>query len=66
MVVLSMAPYAPHLAEELWEFLGHGESLAYESWPEWDEQVRGLVAFKGWTQLEKLLASRRAVHSCSI
>ena len=32
-----LAPYAPHLAEELWERLGHAESLAYEPWPAWDE-----------------------------
>jgi leucyl-tRNA synthetase len=35
--VLLMAPYAPHIAEEMWEKLGHGESLAYHAWPEWDE-----------------------------
>jgi leucyl-tRNA synthetase len=34
--VLLLAPYAPHLAEELWEKLGHDESLAYEPWPEAD------------------------------
>jgi leucyl-tRNA synthetase len=31
--VLLLAPYAPHLAEELWSRLGHSESVAYESWP---------------------------------
>ncbi|MCZ6824025.1 MAG: leucine--tRNA ligase [Deltaproteobacteria bacterium] len=31
-----LAPFAPHLAEELWERLGHAESLAYASWPEAD------------------------------
>ena len=35
LVVLS--PYAPHLAEELWERLGHTESIAYASWPQWQE-----------------------------
>ncbi len=33
---LCLAPFAPHLGEELWEFLGHGESLAYEPWPAYD------------------------------
>lgn len=28
-----LAPYAPHLAEELWEKLGHGNTIAYEPWP---------------------------------
>jgi len=34
--VLLLSPFAPHLSEELWERLGHGESLAYESWPSYD------------------------------
>jgi leucyl-tRNA synthetase len=33
---LLLAPFAPHLAEELWEQLGHPESLAREAWPEAD------------------------------
>ena len=31
-----LAPFAPHVAEELWELLGHAETLAYEPWPEYD------------------------------
>ncbi len=34
--VLSLAPFAPHLGEELWEFLGHDKTLAYEPWPQYD------------------------------
>jgi len=35
-----VAPYAPHLAEELWEELGHKDTtLAYEPWPEYDEAL---------------------------
>ncbi len=37
--VLLLSPYAPHIGEELWEKLGHKDSLAYESWPEWDEEL---------------------------
>ncbi len=37
--VKMLAPYAPHLAEELWEGLGHGETLAYAEWPTWDEEL---------------------------
>jgi leucyl-tRNA synthetase len=32
--VLLLSPYAPHIAEELWQRLGHSESLAYEPWPQ--------------------------------
>ena len=38
-LVLVLAPFAPHIAEELWEKLGHAESLAYESWPEYDKEL---------------------------
>ncbi len=34
--VVLLAPFAPHLAEELWHVLGHPETLAYESWPSYD------------------------------
>jgi len=36
--VLMLSPFAPHIAEELWERLGHTESLAYEPWPEVNEE----------------------------
>ena len=34
--ILLLAPFAPHLAEELWERLGHNESLAYHPWPSYE------------------------------
>jgi len=37
--VLILAPFAPHIAEELWQRLGHTESLAYEPWPQYDSQL---------------------------
>jgi len=36
--VLLLSPYAPHMAEELWAKLGHGQTLAYETWPVADPQ----------------------------
>jgi len=35
-LVLMMAPLTPHVAEELWQRLGHTDSLAYEPFPEAD------------------------------
>jgi leucyl-tRNA synthetase len=35
--VLILSPFAPHLAEELWELLGHETTLAYAPWPKHDE-----------------------------
>jgi leucyl-tRNA synthetase len=35
--VTILAPFAPHVAEELWERLGHVESITYAPWPKFDE-----------------------------
>jgi leucyl-tRNA synthetase len=35
-LVLCAAPFAPHVAEELWEQLGHQPSVAHVSWPVFD------------------------------
>ncbi|PLS14930.1 leucine--tRNA ligase [Bacillus sp. M6-12] len=32
-----LSPVCPHIAEELWDLLGHKESIAYEAWPAFDE-----------------------------
>ena len=32
-----LAPFAPHVAEEMWERLGFGDSLAFAAWPAYDE-----------------------------
>jgi leucyl-tRNA synthetase len=34
-----VAPYAPHAAEEIWQLTGHKESLAFASWPVFDEAL---------------------------
>lgn len=34
--VIILAPFAPHIAEELWLKLGHTTSLTYEPWPSYD------------------------------
>jgi leucyl-tRNA synthetase len=37
--VLLLAPFAPHLAEELWRALGHEGTLAYKPWPKFDPSL---------------------------
>ncbi|MDD2941570.1 MAG: leucine--tRNA ligase [bacterium] len=37
--VLLLAPFAPHLGEELWQRLGGSNTLAYEAWPTFDENL---------------------------
>jgi leucyl-tRNA synthetase len=37
--VLILSPFAPHIAEELWQLLGHDSTLAYEPWPKFDDTL---------------------------
>ena len=36
-LVILLSPFAPHIAEELWEILGHAESITYAAFPEYVE-----------------------------
>eukprot|EP00252_Welwitschia_mirabilis_P008284 TRINITY_DN20040_c0_g1_i2.p1 TRINITY_DN20040_c0_g1~~TRINITY_DN20040_c0_g1_i2.p1 ORF type:complete len:976 (-),score=201.17 TRINITY_DN20040_c0_g1_i2:13-2940(-) len=36
--ILLLSPFAPHISEELWRRMGHIRSLAYEQWPQVDDQ----------------------------
>jgi len=38
-LVLLLAPFAPHLCEELWERLGHAPSIARQPWPAFDPSI---------------------------
>ncbi|UOF91594.1 leucine--tRNA ligase [Fodinisporobacter ferrooxydans] len=48
-----LSPIAPHIAEELWEKLGHAKTLAYEAWPTYEEsklvedEIEIVVQFNG-------------------
>jgi leucyl-tRNA synthetase len=37
--ILILSPFAPHIAEELWQKLGHNKTLAYQPWPEFDPEL---------------------------
>jgi len=62
-LVILIAPFAPHIAEELWEILGCEGSVCDAQWPEWNEdylvesQVKMGVAFNGKTRFEIQLAA---------
>lgn len=34
-----LSPYAPHIAEELWQLYGQNESITYTAWPDYDESL---------------------------
>ena len=37
-IVKLLSPVTPHVCEELWSVLGHDNTIAYESWPVYDEK----------------------------
>ncbi|NTU41535.1 MAG: leucine--tRNA ligase, partial [Nitrospirales bacterium] len=37
--ILMLAPFAPHIVEEVWAATGHGESIFLQPWPQWDEAL---------------------------
>ena len=38
-LVKLISPICPHIGEEMWNILGHNDSLAYEAWPTYDEAL---------------------------
>jgi leucyl-tRNA synthetase len=51
-----LAPFAPHLAEELWRSLGHAHSLTYEPWPQFDPS---LLVEDSWTLVVQVNGKKR-------
>jgi leucyl-tRNA synthetase len=55
-LILMLAPFAPHFAEESWERMGHEGSIFDASWPQWDEalvvedQVQVVIQVSGKTR----------------
>lgn len=59
--VLLLSPFAPHVAEELWQALGHKESLAYEPWPAFDPALAKEDTVEIPVQINGKLRSKVAV-----
>jgi leucyl-tRNA synthetase len=58
---LLLAPMAPHVAEELWQLLGHDTTLAYEPWPSYDPALLKDEEVEVPVQVNGKLRSRVAV-----
>jgi leucyl-tRNA synthetase len=41
-LVIMLAPFCPHIAEELWEHTGHAYSVHNQSMPEWDDELAAI------------------------
>ena len=37
-LIVLLAPYAPHIAEEIWQALGHEKGVSYVDFPEFEEK----------------------------
>jgi leucyl-tRNA synthetase len=52
-LIVLLAPFAPHIAEELWHVLGHDTTVCDAQWPTWNEDylkestVKYVVSFNG-------------------
>ena len=62
-IVVLIAPFAPHIAEEMWEMLGEKGSVCDAQWPSWNEEylvessVKLGVAFNGKTRFDMQFAA---------
>ena len=61
--ILLLSPFAPHLAEELWNRLGHKNTLAYESWPRFEEQLVRAETVELGVQVNGKLKARITVRA---
>jgi leucyl-tRNA synthetase len=59
--VLLLSPFAPHIAEELWQVLGHGDTLAYEPWPQFDPALTRADAIEVPVQVNGKVRSKLQV-----
>lgn len=74
--IILLSPFAPHLAEELWQQLGHKESIIKEDWPEADKsklqdeeveiavQINGKVRAK--IKLPNDVSEKQAIESAML
>jgi len=78
-LLIMLAPYAPHLAEELWEAIGHNSSISSSTFPSFDPELvkdsvltiavqvngklRGTFLASAESSIESLLAEARKVES---
>ena len=60
---LLLAPQAPHIAEEMWQRLGHTQSLAYAPWPTFDESQ---LIQKTQTIVVQVMGKKRDVLTCPL
>ena len=58
ILVLTLSPFAPHLADELWEALGHSQPLVRTAWPPFDAELAAEEELELPVQVNGKLRSR--------
>lgn len=57
-MTIALAPFAPHIAEELWSLVGHTDSVTGAKWPQWraeylvEDEFSYPISFNGKTRLQ--------------
>ena len=62
LIIRLLFPFAPHLAQELWERLGNKTLLDNERWPVWDEKLVTEDDFDLLIQVNGKLRAKTKVH----
>ena len=62
-LVLMLSPFAPHMAEELWELLGHKGSVVAAGWPAFDPEVAKAAEITVPVQVNGKLRARVTVDA---
>ena len=68
-VVILIAPFAPHIAEELWHALGNTQTVCDAPWPKWDEkylvesEMQLTISFNGKARYQKTFTADADVES---
>ena len=74
-LVILIAPFAPHIAEELWQHLGENNSVCNAQWPTWNEayltenEVQLTISFNGKARFQMTFpidASREDVETAAL
>jgi len=58
-----LAPFVPHICEELWEILGHNPSIFSETWPTYDENAIAAEQVEMVIQINGKVRSKLVVPS---
>jgi len=37
-IIILLSPFAPHISEELWQIIGHKESVTFQKWPDYNKE----------------------------